>query len=151
MAAQRQPVMRAWRVWYGPFPEFSSVENATTAGRAKGVYFSTLRDAWPDTKFTDLRAELIGKPHTSLGLLRCAEYRGVQWVRAGTVVRVGERVGTVVAHDDSENFVVELGQGELACGGQRVHVHPSGLAPVDAARPSGNCPVMQAAMKGDPE
>jgi hypothetical protein len=77
-----------------------------TAGQAKSAHFRHVRDAWPDTKFTDILVRKDGGPKTSREFLRVAAARGVPHARCGMVVRVAAQWGVLVGHNDSANFDV---------------------------------------------
>lgn len=117
--------VKAWCVWDSRFPDFRHTINATTRGRAKREYYRILRDAWPDTRYIDLRAEVLGDPQSTPEFIRCAEARGLPNLRCGAAVRVGSEIGVVVDYDLSQNFKVEF------LDGRRLHVHPAYLALVE--------------------
>lgn len=85
---------------------WARVINARSAGAAKYEYFLDLQDPWPDIPYTALRVRCVSKRCvTPTGFARVAEYRGVSY-GCGDRVRVGERQGVVVGHNDSSNFQV---------------------------------------------
>lgn len=106
----------AWAPQWG-----ESIYNTTSAGRAKKEHWRNVNEAWPETKFTDIRVRKIGAPHSSDGFKRNAEYRGMPAVKCGDRVKVGARFGTIVGHNSSANFDV------LFEGGLTLNVHPSEL------------------------
>jgi hypothetical protein len=79
-----------------------TIYNHSSAGKAKLEHFYAVREAWPDTKFTDIRARKHGAPHTSDGFRHNTEYRGMPEVRCGDRVRVGDSEGAIVGHNSSE-------------------------------------------------
>ena len=107
----------AWAPQWG-----ETIYNAASAGKAKLEHWRAVDDAWPGTKFTDVRARKIGAPHTSEAFRRNAQYRGMPDIKCGDRVLVGDRVGVVVGHNSSANFDV------LFDSGWRLNVHPSEIA-----------------------
>lgn len=101
-----------------------SVYNATTAGKAKLQHFYSVRDARPDTKYTEIRVRKVGAPHSSDNFIANAKYRGMPDLRCGQRVRVGDALGTIVGHNSSANFDVEFDD-DSRYNGLRLSVHPS--------------------------
>lgn len=105
-------------------PEWGeTIYNRASAGQAKVDHFRHVRDAWPDTKFTDIRARKIGAPHSSERFIANARYRGMPDVRCGQRVKVGDSLGVIVGHNSSANFDVLFDSGRYA--GMTLNVHPS--------------------------
>lgn len=105
-------------------PEWGeTIYNRATAGQAKLEHFYQVRDAWPETKFTDMRARKVGGPHTSEQFLWNAKYRGMPDVRCGQRVRTNGSEGAIVGHNGSANFDVLFDNGKYA--GLTLNVHPS--------------------------
>lgn len=103
-----------------------TIYNARTAGQAKVRHFWQVRDAWCDTKFTDIRCRKVGGPHTSERFKDNAKYRGMPDVRCGQRVRVGDHGdGVIVGHNASANFDVLFDTGRWA--GQTLNCHPQSV------------------------
>ncbi len=79
---------------------------ARTLGKAKSEYLSRVRDAWPDVKYTDVRARSLGACVTTDEFLLTARYRGVPFARIGMKVDVDGRRGRIVGANSSANFDV---------------------------------------------
>lgn len=119
-------LLRAFRCCPIDRPEWSRMINSTSRGKAKAQYLRELREYWPDYEFTDIAATCEGPPRTSDRLRRCAMYRGMPSVRAGTEVRLSDgRTGRVVDGNDSANFDVLVDGVVLNC-------HPATLELVGA-------------------
>lgn len=114
-------------------PEWgSTIYNSTSAGKAKVEHFRMVREAWPGTKYTEIRVRKVGGPHTSERFKHNAAYRGMPDVRCGQRVKVGEAFGSIVGHNSSANFDVLFDEGGKY-GGMTLNVHPSEVALIDAA------------------
>ena len=113
-------------------PEWATVINAPSAGKAKVEYFRDLHDAWDCYKFTDVRCRKIGAPHTSDQFKRTAAYRGLPGLRCGARVKVGECLGTVVGSNCSANFDVLFDADAPRYGGMTLNVHPQSMEGVIA-------------------
>lgn len=116
----------AFKVWVQQRPEWERVINARSAGKAKGAYYRSLAESWPDMPYTALRCRKIGGPHTSSAFTRNAQYRGIPEVRCGQRVAVGEGRGAVVGHNLSANFNVLFDDDSPLYPGQTLNVHPGG-------------------------
>lgn len=104
-------------------PEWGeTIYNRATSGQAKADHFRHVRDAWPDTKFTDIRVRKVGEPHSSERFIANAKYRGMPDVRCGQPVKVGDSHGTIVGHNSSANFDVLFHDGKYK--GLTLNVHP---------------------------
>jgi len=103
----------------------STTYNRHTAGQAKADHFRHVREAWQDTKFTDIRVRKVGPARSSPQFIRNAEYRGLPDLRCGHAVRVHGSNGVVVGHNASANFDVIFHDGRYS--GQTLNVHPSEL------------------------
>lgn len=115
-----------WPVWK---PEWSTVVNHRTAGKAKAEMFSDLRESY-DLPFTDMRARKIGRPRTDSMFAHVAQMRGMPELRCGQRVSFlskGESVsGVLVDAGGGANFGV-LCDKDSIWPNQRVYVHPSEL------------------------
>ncbi len=101
--------------------------NAASPGKAKLQFLLDLDGCFPDLRFTDLRVRKLKAPHTSLSFIRNARYRGLEDLKCGQKVRVGEAFGTVVGHNASANFDVLFDEKSPKYPGQRLSVHPAEL------------------------
>lgn len=110
--------MVAWAPQWG-----ETTYNSTSAGKAKLEHFYHVREAWPETKYTEIRARKVGAPHTSAEFIRNAQYRGMPDVRCGQRVRTNGSEGVIVGHNSSANFDVLFQTGKYA--GNTLNVHPS--------------------------
>jgi hypothetical protein len=106
------------------FDEGVTIINATSRGRAKAIYWSQVRDCYPDVRFTEVTAKVNGGPITPERLQRCAEYRKLD-VRGGSIVQCGDSRGYVVDGNSSANFNVEFFEGKHK--GLILNCHPSEL------------------------
>lgn len=107
-----------------------TIYNSTSAGKAKVEHFYQVRDAWPDTKYTEIRVRKVGGPRTSERFRHNAAYRGMPDVKCGQRVKVGEAFGSIVGHNASANFDVLFDEGGKY-GGMTLNVHPSEIELVD--------------------
>ena len=105
--------------------DWKQIVNARSAGKAKVVYFSDLRESWPSIPFIALRVRCLGGPHTSDEFRRVADYRGLPAVRCGQLVRVGDATGVIVGHNGSANFDVLFDNNVGPYSGQVLNVHPA--------------------------
>lgn len=113
-------------------PEWGeTIYNRATAGQAKYDHFRHVHEAWENTKFTDIRARMVGRPQSSERFIDNARYRGMPDVRCGDRIRVGEACGTIVGHNASANFDVLFDEGGKYSG-LTLSVHPSEIKPVSA-------------------
>jgi hypothetical protein len=103
----------------------STTYNRATAGQAKADHFRHVREAWQDTKFTDIRVIKVGRPQSSADFVRCATKRGMPDAFCGQQVRVGADIGFIVGHNSSANFDVLFTTGKYS--GQTLNVHPSSI------------------------
>ena len=111
--------------------DHESIVNHTSRGRAIADSLHDWQDAWPDTKFTDMRARKVGAPITTARLRRVAEYRGTPWAHAGARVELADgRCGFIVDGNDSANFDV------LLDGGCTVNCHPCDIKPLERTNAS---------------
>lgn len=101
--------------------------NAASAGKAKAIYLSDVRDAYPDMPYTLLRVRRMGRPQTTEDFIRCATYRGLPNVRCGDRVRVGRGTGAIVGHNSSANFDVLFDMDSPEYAGLVLNVHPASL------------------------
>lgn len=108
-------------------PDWGMVINARTRGQAKQEYHRHLLDAWPDVPWTALRCRKVGKPMSSDGFIRNANYRSMNDLRCGDEVWVGKNKGVVVGHDYSCNFEVLFDGDSPQYRNLRLSVHPSEL------------------------
>lgn len=95
--------------------------HAYSAGKAKRYYFTGLD--LDGVEFTDLRARVLGPPRTTDGITRTAKYRGVEFVRAGMRVQIGDDWGVIVSHNSSLNWDV-LFDDDSRYPGQTHNCHP---------------------------
>lgn len=105
--------------------EWCTIIHATTRGRAKGVYYSEVKDAWPDVKFTEIRCQFIGEPRNTPEFEHTKAYRNVTF-NIGDKVSVGGSIGFVVDRNSSANFDVEFTEGRYK--GCRLNCHPSEIS-----------------------
>lgn len=117
----------AFYVFVASRPEFSKVVNHRTSGKAKSEFLSDLTECWPNYKFTDLRAQKIGRPQTSEQFRRNAEYRGLPSVTCGDRVCVGAGRGVIVGHNSSANFDVLFDDDSPKYAGLTLNVHPASV------------------------
>jgi len=114
--------MNAYALYPAGKPEWETVLNASSRGKAKSEYWRHVTDAWPDVPFTSIRCRKVGGPVTTPEFMRCAAGRGLPGLRCGDRVSVGESLGVVVSHNASACFNVEFTSGRYA--GNTLSVHP---------------------------
>lgn len=106
-------------------PEWSSIINHSSRGKAKTEYWSRVNESW-DIPFTEIRARKVGGPQTSEDFARNAEYRGLPNIKCGQRVKVGANCGAIVGHNSSANFRVLFDE-DSKYKGSILSVHPSGI------------------------
>ncbi len=105
--------------------EWPQVIHSFSRGKAKSLYFLDVHDAWPDVPYTDIRCRCVGKPVTSKGFMRNAEYRGIPLARIGMKVEFtdGSGQGFIVGYNNSANLDVLFATGKFQ--GQTLNCHPN--------------------------
>ncbi len=106
-----------------------------SAGKAKYIYWRDVREAWPDTKFTDITCAVIGGPTQTDKFKHTAKYRGVAF-EIGTPVKVNGERGVVVDSNPSANFDVLFRSGKWK--GQILNCHP---AEIEVLKPTSDDPM----------
>jgi len=119
--------MNAYALYPAGKPEWETIVNASSRGKAKSEYWRHVTDAWPDISYTSIRCQKVGGPVTTSEFIRNAKYRGVPNLRCGDRVSVHGSSGVVVGHNSSANFNVEFDSGRYA--GHQLSVHPDELIP----------------------
>lgn len=114
----------AYEVWVKDKPEWATIINAASPGKAKSEYLMYIGDPWPDIRYTDLRVRETGPIYTSEKFKNNACYRGLPHVKCGQRVKVGEARGTIVGHNDSANFVVLFDE-DSKYKGKKLSCHPN--------------------------
>lgn len=106
--------------------DWTKVVNATSASKAKYLYWLEVTDAWPDVPITAMRSRKFGDgaPYTSPEFERNARYRGMPEVKCGQRVRVNGSCGVIVGHNSSANFDVLFDDDAPRYGGRQLNVHP---------------------------
>lgn len=97
--------------------------HATSAGKAKSIYWHDLQESWPNIPYTEVTCRVIGKPRDTESFQRTARYRGVPFAHIGMKVSVEEMPGTIVGNNDSANFDVLFTEGKFK--GQTLNCHPN--------------------------
>lgn len=97
---------------------------ALTRGRARYIYWSDLRETWPDIEFKHISCRsLVALPITPDQFLKTASCRGVPFARIGMRVEVEGEPGVIVGSNSSANFDVLFTDGRLK--GQELNCHPN--------------------------
>lgn len=119
-SAPKPARIHAYEVWVDGTDRPRHTVYSRNRGAAKYSYWLDVRDAWPSVPITAMRCRRIGLPLApSTAFARVAKMRNMPArFSPGPRVLCGPELGTVVDHDSSCNFVVELDKGG------RGHYHP---------------------------
>jgi len=103
--------VKTWAVSCTEFPGHERIVPAPTAGQAKYRTWLDIRESWPDTPITSMRARLVREYVEPAGFRSCVEGRGIAFARIGMRVLLSDGTsGHIVGHNSSANLDVLVGR-----------------------------------------
>lgn len=126
----------AFEVWPKWKPEWATVINARTAGKAKYQVWLDLKESYQDTPITDMRSRKVGQPQTNQMFEHVAQLRGMPELRCGQRVTFAAGYGktasgVLVDAGGGANFGV-LCDKDSIWPDKTIYVHPTELITTDA-------------------